>query len=89
MSEVRQLRPPLKPRSRLPQCQHEVIDQLQRPEWRARRYSIGVDDKLWQCRRESAVEVDGKPLCRIHAGLVLLDNALRAEPVDDIGESDE
>jgi hypothetical protein len=49
---------------RLPQCEHDVNGSVQR--WRDH------DGKNYKCKRKALWQIDGKKLCELHAGNVLL-----------------
>ncbi|WP_316397326.1 hypothetical protein [Bradyrhizobium sp. 33ap4] len=66
-----------------PQCCAPVEPPTKATMWRRDRYlklrpSFNPD----ACQRESTVEIDGKPYCRLHAGGLALDKWLKGELVE-------
>lgn len=63
-----------------PQCTMPVDPPTHATMWRRDRYkrlrpSFDPD----RCQRESTIEIDGKPYCRLHAGGLALERWLRGE----------
>ncbi len=69
-------------------CQHSVqmIGDWAK-EWRENAVKTKVRrykrvDRVDQCTHNAVVELDGKPLCRRHAGMMLLDELVRNSTID-------
>lgn len=73
-------------RPRLPRCEHRVVTNMGWREAMHRegrgRYAEGDPD---QCTRDAVVKVDGVPMCRRHAGQVVLDKWLSGKLVEKNG----
>jgi len=77
----------------LPRCEYDCTSNL---DWRERVHREGrsgvygpnsqtaryMAGRLMQCTYDGVVEIDGVPLCRRHAGFVVLDKYLAGEIVD-------
>lgn len=60
-----------------PQCCAEVEPPTHANMWRRDRYlKLRPTFDPDRCQRESTVEIDGKPYCRLHAGGIALDRWL-------------
>ena len=70
-----------------PPCESMVADTTEHGRaWRKLRYKEqGVDRGELQCCRDAVVELDGKNLCRIHAGFVALDMYMKGRLVKSDG----
>lgn len=59
-----------------PRCDHTVqVESAHAMKWRRDRYG----ENFARCTRDSVVEIDGRNLCRLHAGHVVLDMYLSGE----------
>lgn len=72
------------------QCQANVMEMFHNPQWRQTYYGpkkevngkkiggrgFGEGDHT-HCQRNAVVEIDGKNLCRMHAGFIALDHLLK------------
>lgn len=65
-------------------CEAEVTDATAQDDWRRRRWP----DRPHQCRRMSAIVIDERSYCRVHAGGVALEKwlagTLREVEADDV-----
>lgn len=70
----------------LPRCEHSVSLYHHLLEWRQRAHREGRgrygEGRVDQCTRDAVVRVDGVPLCRRHAGQVVLDQYIAGDLID-------
>lgn len=60
------------------QCSVPVPPPSHNPKWRQERYVKLYPNRDYdRCQRNSTVEIDGKPYCRLHGGSIALDYMLK------------
>lgn len=66
-----------------PQCSADVDPPTHANMWRRDRYKkLRPTFDPDKCQRESTIEIDGKPYCRLHAGGLALDKWLNGKLVE-------
>lgn len=65
-----------------PRCQGQVKVQTEHElRWRKQRYGEAPPDRVFQCSRDSVVEINEKVYCRLHGGNLVLEMYLKGELV--------
>lgn len=84
MSDISTLKPIVVKPERVvtPQCSAVIPADTRFEEWRKGRYQrLRPHLDHTRCQRESVVQIEGKPYCRLHAGGLALDRWLKGDLV--------
>lgn len=78
---------PFVPTTKRPQCEADVrLNGSHDTEWRQDMHQKKIrsygNGRFQQCTRQAVVEIDGIPMCRIHAGNKVLDQYVAGELVN-------
>ncbi len=70
---IKELKPRIPTIPALPQCSAKIDDPIKRRGWRQQYYEKRTDIDSTRCVRNSTIELNGRPYCRLHAGSIAID----------------